>query len=308
MAQLLLYKILQLFVMMGVGFLLAKTKVLQKDDTIALSRISLYLLTPLALFNAFNIEFSRDTVTGLLFALGAAIVIHLLFFGIDAVYTKLFRGTPSDRASIIYSNSGNLIIPLVTYMLGKEWVIFSTAFLSVQIVFLWTHGFALFSGEKKLHLRKILLNPNILAVAFGLVLMLTGWRLPTFAGEITSAFSDMLGPVAMLIAGVLAAHAPYKKVLHDRRFYLAVIVRTLICPVVVLVAMKAFSLVFTLPNMKSILMVSYLAAIPPSASTVVQFATLTDKDPDLAAVINIVSTVVCIGTMPLFVALYQAIL
>ncbi len=308
MAQLLLYKILQLFVMMAIGFLLAKTKILKKEDSVVLSRMSLYLLVPPAIFNAFHIDFTRETANGLLLALGAAIAIHLLFFGIDFVYNKLFHGTPADRASIIYSNSGNLIIPLVSFMLGEEWVIYTVAFLGVQIVVLWTHGISLFSGEKKLNLRKILLNPNILAVALGLLLMLSGWRLPAFVTEITASFSDMLGPVAMLIAGVLAAHAPYKKVVRDKRLYLAVVVRTLVCPVVILAAMKVFSLFISLPNTKHILLISYLAAIPPSASTVVQFATLTNVDPDLAAVINIVSTVVCIGTMPLFVALYQALL
>ena len=308
MAQLLLYKILQLFVMMGIGFLLAKTKVLKKDDATALSRLSLYLLVPPAIFNAFQIDFTVETGKGLLLALGAAVTIHLLFFGIDYIYNKLLHGTPADRASIIYSNSGNLIIPLVTFMLGQEWVIFTTAFLGVQIIVLWTHGFSLFSGEKKLNLGKILLNPNILAVALGLLFMLAGWHLPAFVTDITSAFADMLGPVAMLIAGVLAAHAPYKKVLRDGRLYAAVLIRTLVCPVVVLAAMKLFSLFVTLPNMENILLISYLAAIPPSASTVVQFAAVTNNDPDLAAVINIVSTVICVGTMPLFVSLYQALL
>jgi predicted permease len=308
MAQLLLYKILQLFVMMAIGFLVAKMGILKKEDSVILARISLYLLVPPAIFNAFHIDFTRETASGLALALGAAVGIHLLFFGIDFVYRKLCHGTPADRASILYSNSGNLIIPLVSYMLGPEWVVYTVAFLGVQIVIIWTHGFALFSGERKPQLRKILLNPNILAVGLGLLLMLSGLKLPAFVTEITAAFADMLGPMAMLIAGLLAAHAPYQKVARDKRLYLAVAVRTLVCPVVVLAAMKLFALFVTLPNMENILLISYLAAIPPSASTVVQFATLTDVDPDLAAVINIVSTVVCVGTMPLFVALYQAII
>ena len=38
-----------------------------------------------------------------------------------------------EKASMIYSNAGNLIIPIVTAVLGKEWVIYSSAFLSVQL-------------------------------------------------------------------------------------------------------------------------------------------------------------------------------
>ena len=43
-----------------------------------------------------------------------------------------------EKASIIYSNSGFLVIPLVASVLGQEWVFYTTAFIVVQTVLLWT--------------------------------------------------------------------------------------------------------------------------------------------------------------------------
>ena len=37
-----------------------------------------------------------------------------------------------EQASLIYTNAGNLIIPLVTAVLGPEWVIYSSMFQLVQ--------------------------------------------------------------------------------------------------------------------------------------------------------------------------------
>lgn len=52
----------------------------------------------------------------------------------------MFGFTPIEKATIIYSNSGNLIIPLVGAILGNEWVIYSSGYMVVQTILLWTHA------------------------------------------------------------------------------------------------------------------------------------------------------------------------
>ena len=48
-----------------------------------------------------------------------------------------------------------------------------------------------------------------------------------------------------------------------------------------------------------------LAICTPSASTLTQMAQVYGKDADYASAINVVTTLLCIVTMPLMVALYQ---
>ena len=59
-----------------------------------------------------------------------------------------------EKSSMIYSNAGNLIIPIVTAVLGKEWVIYSSAFLSVQLFLLWSHAKSMLCGEKSFELKR----------------------------------------------------------------------------------------------------------------------------------------------------------
>ena len=54
-----------------------------------------------------------------------------------------------------------------------------------------------------------------------------------------------------------------------------------------------------------IVVVSLLATCTPSASTITQMAQIYGKDADYASAINVVTTLLCIFTMPLMVALYQ---
>ena len=130
------------------------------------------------------------------------------------VLKKHFKATSVERASIMYSNAGNLIVPLVTYILGEEWLIYSSAYLIVQLVFMWTHGVRLFS-KQKINAKNTLLNVNMLVVLFGFVIMILRLRLPVFIGEIASSLGAMLAPSGMIIAGMLAASVDFKKNAKD---------------------------------------------------------------------------------------------
>lgn len=300
--QLLLYKILQLFVAMAFGFILVKCKVLKSEDSGVLSKISLYLLMPSAIINSFNKELTPEVARGICLAFASAIIIHAVLLLLDFLGKKLFHTTGAERASIMYSNAANLIIPIVSFVLGDEWVVYSCAFMSVQLVFLWTHGIKLFSD--KLNLKKIIFNVNLISIAVGALIMFLGIKLPVFVGDITSSFGSMLGNVGMVIAGMMAAQIDYKTTFINPRLYLVLALRMLVYPLITLGIVKIILSCVTVANAESILLISYLASITPSAATVMQFARLHNSEPEYSAAINIITTVVCAATMPVFVALY----
>lgn len=304
-SYLLLYKILQLFTVLVFGFLLVKLKVISAGDGTVLSKISLYMLMPAAIINSFDVELTPELAKGIGLAYIAAIVVHIVLLGIDAIYKRAAHGTSAERASVMYSNAANLIIPIVSFVLGEEWVIYSCAFMSVQLVFLWSHGIRMFSENEKFNIKKILLNVNIIAIAIGVVFMICGIRLPVFVKDITSSLGGMLGNIGMLIAGILAAQVDFKKMIANKRLYLVLVMRMIVCPAVVLVILKIIGSFAGVANAENILLVSFLAAMTPAAATVMQFAQLSGRDADFAVAVNIATTVVCIVTMPVFVAIYS---
>lgn len=303
-SELLIYKILQLFCIMIIGFILTKLKIIRYNDSSILSKISLYLLMPSAIINAFDFEMSEQVGKGLVLAFAAAIIIHIVFYVMDIVYSKFISSNSVERTSIMYSNAGNLIIPIVSFALGNEWVVYSVAYISVQQLFLWSHGIRLFSSNEKFSARKILFNVNIIAIIFGVVLMILGWRLPSFVKEITTSFGDMVGTVGMLIAGILAANIDFKKFLVDKRIYRVIFARTVVYPLITLIILKLLSFIPVVDGHK-ILLISFFASIAPTAATVLQFAQIKNSDAEYAAAINIFTTITCVVTIPLFVKLFN---
>lgn len=306
-SYLLFQKVIQFLIIMVIGFLLVKLRVVKSSDSIVLSKISIYLLMPASIIGAFQIDLPLSQVgTGLLLAFAAALFIHLVLLVADFGYKKTLKPSGTDRAVVFYSNSGNLIIPIVSYVMGGEWVVYSVAFLSVQLVFLWTHGVRLFSQGEKFNIKKIVFNSNIIAIVIGLFLMLSGLRLPRLADEIVSSLSGMLGSIGMLIAGMLAAQVNFKKALTSGTVYRAVIMRIIILPAIVLALLKLTLGFISIEHASQILLISFLASITPSAASTVQFSQIYEGDTDLAVSVNVITTVLCIATMPVFVMLFGA--
>ena len=301
---LLLQKILQLFVFMLLGFLLVKFKVVKSDDSLVLSKISLWLLMPVAIVNSFDVELTDELISGILLAYAAAIIIHIILLVINAIFKRLGKANGLELACSMYSNAANIIIPIVSYVLGDEWVVYSCAFMSVQQMFMWTIGIRLFSETKEFNLKKILLNINVIAILIGATMMVLRIRLHPFVKEITSSLGGMVGVIGMFIAGMLMAKIDFKNELRNKRLYLTVSMRTVVCPAVLLLLLKGALQFINLPNANYILFIVFLAGITPCAATLMQLAQVYNRQPEYAASVNIISTIVCVVTMPAFVALY----
>lgn len=305
MTLLLIHKIAQLFLILLLGFIIVKAKVLKSEDSMVLSRLSLYLIMPCMILNAFQVELTEEIKLGLSMAVVVSVGIHILLIVIGKLCQRFFHADAVEVGSIVYSNAGNLVIPLVTAILGPEWVIYSCAFLSVQLIFMWTHGVRLFASDAGLNLKKILLNPNMVAIFAGLVMLVLGIKLPSVIGEAVSSVGAMIGPVSMLVAGMLTANMEFKRMFLNKRIYFVLAFRMLICPAVMLLFIKAAGAAAVFPNSSQVLLITFLATMTPAASTIMQFAQIHHKGAEYASAINILTTLSCIVTMPLFVSLYQ---
>ena len=136
---LLMEQIIQLFLMIFMGFLIVKAKLLNSEDSKILSIIVLYLIIPCVIINAFQVDYTPQTVKGLLIALAGSVMTQVILLIVVSILGRVFHLNEVEVASIYYSNSGNLIVPIVMFILGKEWVLYGCVFMSVQLVFIWTH-------------------------------------------------------------------------------------------------------------------------------------------------------------------------
>jgi predicted permease len=298
-------QIMELFLAMVMGVLLVKKNLLKPNDSKSLSVVVIYLVMPCVIINAFQIKYTDNIRNGLILAFVAAILIHIVLLILVQVLGKILKFNSIEKASMIYSNAGNLIIPIVTYVLGKEWIIYSSAFISVQLILVWTHGRILLGTERKIDLKKIILNINVIAIIIGILLFFARIQLPDIITGTIESVGNMVGPICMIITGILIGGMNFRKVFTYKRVYMITIFKMIIFPFIILIILKYSGMINLVSGGKMILLISLLATITPSASVVTQMAQLNGGDADYASVINVVTTVVCILTMPIMVWVYQ---
>lgn len=304
---LLMEQIIQLFLMIFMGFLIVKSKLLKAEDSKILSVIVLYLIVPCVIINAFQVDYTKDTVQGLLIALAASVLTQIVLLIVISVFGKLIHLNEVEVASIYYSNSGNLIVPIVTFILGKEWVLYGCVFMSVQLVFIWTHCKKIISREPSYDWRKIVLNINMISIAIGIVLFLTRIHLPEDINSTLSAVGSMIGPASMIVTGMLFAGMDFKQIFANKRVYFVSFLRLIIIPVIALFLIKCSQLSTFSSNGNKLMLIVFLAIITPSASTVTQMCQVYGNDSQYASAINVVTTLFAIITMPAMVMLFQMV-
>ena len=121
---LLMEQIIELFIMILMGFIIVKAGIVKDEDSKVLSKIVLYLIIPCVIINAFQVDYTSKTVRGLLIAFVASVILQLVLLFIISAMGRLFHMNEVEVASVYYSNSGNLIVPIVTFILGQEWVLY----------------------------------------------------------------------------------------------------------------------------------------------------------------------------------------
>ena len=305
---LLMQQIVQLFLMIFMGYLIVKTGLVRDDDSKVLSKIILYLIVPCVIINAFQVDYTTDTVKGLLIAFAASVMTQVILLVVISVAGRLLHLNEVEVASVYYSNSGNLIVPIVTFILGQEWVLYGCVFMSVQLVFLWTHCKKIISREASYDWKKIILNINMLSIFIGVILFFTGIRLPEIIGNTLASVGTMIGPASMIVTGMLFAGMNLKQIFANKRVYFITFLRLIAVPLIALVLIKLSNLASFSADGNKIMLIVFLAIITPSASTVTQMCQVYGNDSRYASAINVMTTLLSIITMPVMVMLFQMIM
>ena len=216
---LLMQQIAQLFLILIMGYAVVKVGLLKASDSRVLSVVMVYLVTPCVIINAFQIDDTPEIRKGLLYSMAIAAAIHVVLLVLSALLSRPLKLDAVEQVNVIYSNAAALVIPLVKALMGDAYVIYSCAFIIVQLVLLWTHASSLLQGSSALDWKKVLTNINMIAIAAGALLYWFRVVLPAPLQNTMSTVGNMMGPMGMLLAGMAIAEKPLREVFCTRRNY-----------------------------------------------------------------------------------------
>lgn len=299
-------QVLILFILIGVGFLCAKTKLLNETVTKGLTDLVLYCVTPCVLIKSFvEIPFSAQKVKELFLCLLISALIHV---GFILLAFPLIKDADNSRERmlrfcIIFSNAGFMGLPLQEALLGDQGTFFGGAYVAVFNVVIWSFGLLLMSGDRKtLSAKKMFVTPGILGVLVGLLLfilpqVIPAFRLPTLVFTPIKHLANLNTPLPMIIIGYYLANSDLKSSLKDLKSFYVIFLRTIALP------LAAFGVMYLCGLRGTMLISLTISASAPTAALSTMFAAKYDRYPETSCNIVSLSTLVSVVTMPLIVGL-----
>ena len=302
---LLMEEIAKLFAIMLMGYAVVKAGLMKSSESKSISVVMVYLVIPCVIIDAFQVDYTADVKKGLFLACAAAVLVHVLFLILTTILKQVLQLDTIERATVIYSNAGILVIPLVQDLLGQEYVIYSSAYIAVQLILIWTHCKNMICEEDRLEWKKVFLNVNIISIIVGAILFICKIQLPSGVQDVLDMMNNMIGPIGMLLAGMVIADVPLKTVFTKKRNYVSTVLRLIIYPIFILILMKMINTFAGVNDSKQILLTVYIASITPACATVTSMAQLYDKDAAYASSLYVLTTLLSIVTMPVMVGMYE---
>ena len=303
----LMSKLMAMMVMVIVGYAAVKLHVVESKDSVTLSRLTVYILQPCLICRSVQIDLTPERLTGFLCALILGISTYLIWIALLGLLKKPLRLDAVDRCSLIYSNVGNLALPLINMILGSEYVFYASALQIPFNLLIWTHGNSIISGERHLHLRKIVLNPNIIALITGLLLVLLRIRLPDVIDTAMEGIGNMVGPCSMLVIGIVITRSNLRRIFADKKAYAISLGRLLVMPASLLLLFTVTGIFTRRPELKPVFQVCFIAFCTPPGATVSQLAVLHNNKAYESSVYSVLSMALCIVTMPLMLIVFQTL-
>ena len=308
------------------GFIFAKTKMFPNTASETISVIVLYGCQPVLIFTSFQgCSFSMDIAINMLIAAVVALVAHLVMFAI--VKLAFLKRENEDKVKLVkylsvFSNCGFMGLPFLQSLiedpaLQAEFVIYCAVVVAVFNVLNWTFGVYIMTGDKKeISVKKILMNPVIIAVLFSLLVFLTvqkplielaavgtaGYTVLSKLMKSLTYLSDMVTPLAMFVVGIRLANINVKQLLTDKWAYLAMAIKLVVMSVIVMF------LVAYLPIATTIKYTVFFLLSMPSAASGVMMAVQYKKDSDFMSIGVVLSTLCSIVTLPLLFLFMNSVL
>lgn len=313
LAWLLFQKVVVMLIFLAAGVISYKCKLITDIGNKSITNVVMYVFTPMMILVSFCQDFSMKLLKGLFITLGisflgfvAVIALACLLIRKKGITGKEDPDYIIERFSAIYTNCGFMGIPLADALFGAEGVFYITAFHSAFMILVWTHGVYMITGDKKeISIKKVLLNPSIIATFLGMILFTVRFEYPDVVMSAMVSMKDTVAPLAMIIAGVSISQSNLLKAIKNVRLYRTCAVRLVIIPLV-LVFLLTWIFRF-LGVSETALLTTILAFSCPTATMGTMMSIRFGKNAEAASQLFALTTVLSVITMPLMIYIQSLI-
>lgn len=251
-----LSQMLLMFSLILIGFFLKKKSILPDNAYVTMSKLETWVFVPAMNFSNmvknFTVDNFSENSSFILYGAGMIVVALAIAQPLSALFIRKSKTSPElsyqrniYRYAMTFGNygfMGNFIIQGIwgDTMLSK-YLMFT---MIIGVVCSSWGMYVLIPKDQNSsfgkNLMKGILTPPMIALALGMVCGMLNLRayIPAFFTNMLGNASGCMGPVAMLLAGFVIGRFDIKKMLSDKKVYIAAFVRLIILPAIFVTAFK----------------------------------------------------------------------
>ena len=167
------------------------------------------------------------------------------------------------------------------------------------VIFVWTYGLKLFKGhidkgQLRKEIIKTLLNPSIIAVVIGVLIVLFNIELPKIINNSINSVGSISGPLSMIIIGVIVSKSRIGNNFRDWKLYYGLTIKMVVLPLILIFV----SLLIDRSVVSNSVII--IASMPAAAMTSI-FAESYNKEEDFASIIVLLTTLLSVISIPILV-------
>lgn len=303
--------IITMFIVLIVGFVLGKTKIIDEISSKGLSKLIVMVAQPALIIGSITSKrYSPDNLKLALLGVGLSLLMHCviaLIARLLCMKIKNFDERKITEFALVFGNTGFLGIPLFDALLPENGGFVASFFIVGFNVLLWIIGLGIIArGREDIRLtpKKIFINKGTIASLIGFIIFIIpaipackDFALPSFIDKSIGYISGLCTPISMLLAGALIARKSLKSIFATAKIYYLLALRLILVPIIFCFLLKIISF-------SDFWVVFLTVALGlPSATSTITFAEVFDTSPEYAAQCVGATTLFSIATMPCVVLL-----
>lgn len=300
-----------LFLLIALGYALMRLCRFPTDSTKVLSRLESYLFMPALILSNFSENFTVERIKDAWKFFLCGLIIIVISILISFIITRYTAKDAYLRRihtyCLAFSNFGFMGTAVVNALypgLFTDYLILATP------IWIFNYGWAIPAllipiDERKSGVRarlKNLLNPMFVGMLIGIIIGLSGIKLPIFIASAVDGLGKCMSPVAMLITGMTVAGINLRKILKDKSIYILTVISIVIIPFAFIGVCKL------LPITYEVALCGLCAIAMPLGLNSVVIPAAYGKDTSQAAGMAIVSHLFSALTIPLVITVFTNIM
>lgn len=297
-----------LMLLISIGFLLLRCKVISADASALLSKLENNVFIPALVLGTFMGNFTVEKMSVAWQFVLCGLVVVLITIPIAILFARITSKDDYIRKIYTYGLSfanfgfmGNAVVKALFPEVFMEYLIFVLPFWF--FIYIWGVPSLLISSEnsneKFVSKLKNLINPMFIAMFVGMIIGLLDIKMPSFIDSAVTTLGDCMSPIAMLLTGITIAKIDLRKTFKNISVYTVSVIRLLIIP------LASVGILALLPLSYELALCTVCSLAMPLGLNTIVVPSAYGKDTSVAAGMALISHLLSCLTIPLVFMIFN---